>query len=103
MSKSTIRLLTAICATALMVVSTVTAASAGTSSRQQFKKHHKLYRAYNSYRGYGRPADQAWSAPGPSSPSGDVCPGIARSFECKIWPPPIDQDPDRKMSGSDGM
>jgi hypothetical protein len=27
---------------------------------------------------------------------------MARSFDCKIWPPPFDEDPDRKVSGSDG-
>jgi hypothetical protein len=30
--------------------------------------------------------------------SGDVCPGIGRSFDCKIWPPPFEDDPDRKTS-----
>jgi hypothetical protein len=35
-------------------------------------------------------------------PSGWVCPGMARSFDCKIWPPPFEDDPDRKNSGSDG-
>ena len=35
-------------------------------------------------------------------PGGNVCPGSGRSFECKIWPPPFDDDPDRKMSGTDG-
>ena len=38
----------------------------------------------------------------PPAQPGSVCPGIARSFDCKIWPPPIDEDPDRKISGSDG-
>lgn len=42
-----------------------------------------------------RPVVPAWNT------GGDVCPGNARSFECKIWPPPIDQDPDRRVSGSD--
>jgi len=31
---------------------------------------------------------------------GTVCPGIARSFDCKIWPPPAYDDPDR--TGTDG-
>jgi hypothetical protein len=37
-----------------------------------------------------------------AGPAGDVCPGIGRSFECKIWPPPLYDDPDRKNSGTDG-
>jgi len=31
---------------------------------------------------------------------GAVCPGSARSFDCKIWPPPAYDDPDRR--GTDG-
>jgi hypothetical protein len=38
----------------------------------------------------------------PARPPGPVCPGLARSFDCKVWPPPFDEDPDRKVSGSDG-
>jgi hypothetical protein len=106
MSKSAIRFLTlVVCATALVVAAADTPASARTSgkasSHQHVKKHHKVYRS--SGFGYRRPADQGWSTPQPSYPSGSVCPGIGRSFECKIWPPPMDEDPDRKMSGSDGM
>jgi hypothetical protein len=44
-------------------------------------------------------AGQAWPVPRPSGP---VCPGLARSFDCKVWPPPFDEDPDRKVSGTDG-
>jgi hypothetical protein len=29
-----------------------------------------------------------------------VCPGIARGVDCKIWPPPVYDDPDR--TGTDG-
>jgi hypothetical protein len=33
----------------------------------------------------------------------DVCPGNAHgAYECKIWPPPVDDDPDRKGGGGDG-
>jgi hypothetical protein len=34
----------------------------------------------------------------PSARSDWVCPGIGRSFECKIWPPPFEDDPDRRTS-----
>lgn len=37
----------------------------------------------------------------PAGPSGPVCPGLARSFDCRVWPPPFDEDPDRKASGTD--
>jgi hypothetical protein len=95
MSKFAIRLLTlAISATAL--VPTVMPARTATYSKQ-IKKHKIIL----SNPGYPRSAGQAWA--GPSHQAGTVCPGgIARSFECKIWPPPIDDDPDRRMSGSDG-
>jgi hypothetical protein len=36
---------------------------------------------------------QAWSA----RPSGPVCSGLGRSFDCREWPPPFDEDPDRKV------
>ena len=82
MTRSAIQFLTLIiCAT------TLAAAPAESGTR-----HHKHIRTV-------RPA---WPGVSPPAQSGEVCPGIARSFECKIWPPPIDQDPDRKASGSDG-
>jgi len=52
--------------------------------------------------GNRRTADRTWPRTNTSAQSGEVCPGIARSFECRIWPPPINEDPDRKASGSDG-
>jgi hypothetical protein len=30
-----------------------------------------------------------------------VCPGSARSFDCKIWPPPAYDDPDRRGAMAD--
>jgi hypothetical protein len=35
---------------------------------------------------------------GTYAPSEPVCPGLGRSFDCKIWPPPYADDPDRKTS-----
>jgi len=102
MSKSAIQLLTlSICATALVVAPVVTPASAKTSSH----KHTKIHRGHiyqNLGLSYARSADRTWPDTISSSRPGEVCPGIARSFDCKIWPPPIYEDPDRKMSGSDG-
>jgi hypothetical protein len=101
MSKFAISLLTlAICAT-VAVVPMVTAATAETSSSKHIKKHKKIILRSH---GFSDPwsAGQAWPVTRPSSQAGPVCPGIARSFECKIWPPPMDDDPDRKHSSSDG-
>jgi hypothetical protein len=100
MSKFAIRLLTlAIYGTALLVVPMVTPAKAETSSSRHIKKHKR-----QKSPGFGDPrsAGQAWPVTRPSSQGGGVCPGNARSFECGTWPPPMYDDPDRKVSGSDG-
>jgi hypothetical protein len=98
MRNPAIRLLT-LGAAALVMIPTVTLAKARTNHTAYVKKHH-LHRSHAFAR--PRAADHAWPVGRPPAPSGDVCPGIARSFDCKIWPPPIDDDPDRKISGSDG-
>jgi hypothetical protein len=99
-----IRVLTlAIYATAAVVpVITATDSEAG-SHHGHVRKHHRMSHApvnrgfTNSWAGREfRPAAPAWGA------TVDVCPGSGRSFECKVWPPPFDQDPDRKASGADG-
>ena len=100
MTKFAIRLLTLVlCTTALALVPMVTPAKAGTSSSRHIKKHKR-----HGSPGFSDPwsAGRAWPATRPSSPAGAVCPGIARSIDCKIWPPPMEDDPDRKISGSDG-
>ena len=101
MSKFAIRLLTlAACATALVAVPVVASAKAETSSSKHIKKHKgKIQRRL----GFGDPwsVGQAWPVARPPSPAGWACPGIARSFECRTWPPPMDEDPDRKASGTD--
>jgi hypothetical protein len=98
MSKSAIGLLTlAMYTTALAVVPMVTPAEAATNSKHT-RKHQRTAQR--------RPAIIDSRAAGQARPvirpSGQVCPGLARSFDCKIWPPPIEDDPDRKVSGSDG-
>jgi hypothetical protein len=101
MTRSAIRLLTLIvCAMVLGAV----AAKAETSRGKHVKKHamHVRHIGYGTDFGGHQTADRAWPAARPLSQSGDVCPGIGRSFECRIWPPPIGEDPDRKASGSDG-
>lgn len=101
MSKFAIRLLTlAVCATALVVVPTVTPAKAETSSSKHIKKHKRKIQRSS---GFGDPwsAGQAWPVARPPSRAGWACPGSGRSFECRTWPPPMDEDPDRKASGTD--
>ena len=97
MSKSSIQLLTlAICATALVVVPTVTPAKAGTRSSRHIKKH-RIRPVF-----IGSPSvDQARPA-GPVYQPGEACPGNRRAIDCKIWPPPMYEDPDRKTGSSDG-
>ena len=92
MRPSTIRILTlAICATAVVAVVAVTDAQA---SRRHIQKHdaRQSLGVRNSWAaGEVRTAAQSYPR------GGDVCRGSARSFDCRIWPPPIDDDPDRKM------
>ena len=95
MSKLAIRLSTlAICATALVAVPPVAPTKAEASSGH-IKKHRKHWRS-----GFNHPRFIGGAQPAARPPvvSGDVCPGSGRSFECKIWPPPYADDPDRKTS-----
>ena len=80
-----------ICATALMAIPTVTPAEAG-GKHMHASKHARHWRQRDGV------AWPAAPAPATRSYSGDVCPGIGRSFDCKIWPPPYADDPDRKTS-----
>jgi hypothetical protein len=94
MSPLAIRLSTVtICAIALLAAPLFASAEAGAATRHgHVKKHPRHWRHVDR-----------WSV-GPQQPfaapyrSGWVCPGIGRSFDCKIWPPPIEDDPDRKTS-----
>ena len=102
MGKLAIRGLTlAIGAAAVAMVSPITPAAAKDSRHAHHMHHlHTMNHGWHSaypYRG-------AWIAP-PAQPmvrsynqSDWVCPGISRSFDCKIWPPPIEDDPDRRVS-----
>jgi hypothetical protein len=101
MSKFALGLLTlAVFATALVVVPMVTPAEAATSSAKHIKKHKKKIQKSH---GFSDPwsAGQARPVARPSGQAGGVCPGLARSFDCKIWPPPMEDDPDRRNSGPD--
>jgi hypothetical protein len=89
----------AVGATALLMVSAMTPAAAKTASQhahhRHINKHASHWRPHYGRAWYGYPAAPVAGA---YRPSGDVCPGIGRSFECKIWPPPFEDDPDRKTN-----
>jgi hypothetical protein len=97
MSKFATRLLTLIMyATSLPAISMITSAQAETSNSKQIKQQHRKNIGFRE--AYG----QAWPITEPYSQLGPVCPGIARSIDCRIWPPPFDEDPDRKRGGGGG-
>ena len=83
-------------------VASVVAVNEAEASGRHIKKHHqRISHHYRTNVGFSDP----WTKRAPpvaQRQGGDVCPGAGRSFDCKVWPPPFDQDPDRKISGSDG-
>jgi hypothetical protein len=100
MRYTAIRLLTlAVCATAMACIATTSAAEA---NRRHIRRHHH---AADLLRG---PVRDSWAAGEirtivpPVQRAGTACPGNARAIDCTVWPPPIDEDPDRKATSSDG-
>jgi hypothetical protein len=91
----------AIYATALVVVPVMTAAESEASG-QHLRKHHQRHHFGLNHGLHGSWASGGFQPAARPSYSGEVCPGNARAFDCKIWPPPMYDDPDRKISGSDG-
>jgi hypothetical protein len=83
-------LASAICAAVLM------AAVAPAQARTQHHRHWR-HHAGGPWYGYSYPA-QPMTRSYSQSGSSWVCPGIGRSFDCKIWPPPYEDDPDRRTS-----
>ena len=77
----------------------ITPAQAGTAGghkhHMHMTRHHQHWRHHYGTAWYGTPAAPMVR---PTSQSGWVCPGIGRSFDCKVWPPPFEDDPDRKTS-----
>ncbi len=103
MRHSTTRhLVMAVCATAVVSVVTATGADASGHHRKHHQRmyHQHMQVGFNGQAGFN--GVRTTNTIAPSFSHGNVCPGIGRSFDCKIWPPPMDEDPDRKMSGSDG-
>jgi hypothetical protein len=100
MDQSGIRVLTlAVCAAVL--ASVVATSGAEASSRHTKKHHHRMIHPYGTSFGFNEAGTARTIAPVAAPSVGDVCPGNRRSFECSVWPPPFDQDPDRRTSGSD--
>jgi len=98
MSHSAIRLLTlASCVAALALTPTASFAKAKAGTARV--KSHRMVHRHAGFRGTGF-GEPTYYAP-PVRSSRPPCPGgIARSFECGVWPPPIDDDPDRRISGA---
>ena len=107
MSKFAVRLLTlAIYATSLALVPLVAPAKAETSSGKHVKKHKSKVqwsrRTSGPWSANQAWPNQAWRGYGPAGQPEPACSGSGRSFECRTWPPPFDEDPDRKASATDG-
>ena len=92
MSKFAIRLLTP---------ATYAAGAGGSSRGHTGQGHDEQQQTLGSWL-QRSPVGQAWPVTRPSSQAGAACPGNARSIDCRMWPPPFDVDPDRKVSGFDG-
>jgi hypothetical protein len=89
---------------AIMVIALLAPPEAEARSRHIDQHHHKRTDLgwNNSLRRSMaaeevRPMAPAWSQ------GGEVCPGNARAIDCRIWPPPIVDDPDRRNGSGDGM
>lgn len=89
-------MVTARCATAALLVVTATGAGAG-------DRHARMHHRHRTNIGFNNHPHAGAMVPlaAPTS-RGDVCPGNARAIDCKIWPPPFEDDPDRKATSSDG-
>ena len=96
MTKPAIRLsVLAIGAAALLTASAPAQATENSRHLHHHQmKHQRHWRHHDGHARYGYPGTRMV---GPDSQPGPVCPGIGRSFDCKIWPPPYADDPDRKV------
>ena len=85
-------------------IASVIAASEAEASSRHVKKHYQRtsHHYRNSYGFNDVPGTGAIAPVAAPYARRSVCPGMGRSFDCSVWPPPFDEDPDRKVSGSDG-
>ena len=86
MRPSTIRVLTLVISAAVVVL-LLTATDVEASSRH-VNKHWAAEEV--------QPVARSWSS------GGSACPGNARSIDCRIWPPPFEDDSDRKSGDGGG-
>ena len=101
MIKSVTRLLPlAVCA-ALVIVPAIAPAKATTNDREEGKALERIQK--NPTFSDRRSTGQARAVTPPSSQADRTCAGAARSYDCKQWPPSLDEDPDRKTGGGGGM
>jgi hypothetical protein len=96
MRRSAIRLLTLAGYAAAVAMVPVVIAGEGEASSRHHRKHHRPM-----YPGWYDPWAAERIRPVVPQYPGPVCPGNARGIDCKVWPPPMDEDPDRKQSGAD--
>jgi hypothetical protein len=98
--RHTTRLLTlAVFAMSVIVIPVMTAGDGVASSRHLYKNHKRT-----SHRLTNALASEEFHPAAPARNfGGDVCPGNARGIDCRIWPPPIKDDPDRRNGSGDGM
>jgi hypothetical protein len=87
-------LVMAACATAAVFVATANEADAR-------DRHVRLHRHHRTSIGFDN-LPTGTIAPAVVPARTDVCPGNARAIDCTVWPPPFDDDPDRKATSSDG-
>ena len=103
MRPTPIRLLTLTIAATVLVIPLIAATASDAGSRHlrthhQFKGHAARHVRFHET--FAR--DEVGPVTRPAF-AGDPCQGASRSFDCKIWPPPIEFDPDRRNPAGDGM
>jgi hypothetical protein len=94
-----IRLLTlAAGATAAVAVGVVTSPGGEAMSRHIRKHHQRMSPGWTE----SWAAQDVRTAPSSHSFADSPCPGNARSIDCNKWPPPFDDDADRKSGDGGG-
>ena len=86
-------------AASLPIIAMIAPAKAATSSSGNIQKHKKYWRPRVGEPWY---VGQAQAFVPPYSQAGPICPGNARGIDCRVFPPPIQDDPDRKRAGGGG-
>lgn len=101
MSRLAIRFsVAAICASAFVAVPAVTPVQAKEISKKTSRHMHMAKHRWHRMHHYGRawPSGEMRPVTGYYNQPGPICPQVGHSFDCKIWPPPYEDDPDRKTT-----